>query len=74
MMLAKLIGWPISTQVPSVRKIDSTTGASVKATSRTSRSTTNSKQADQHEREHPRLDERAGDGATPPPASRPAGR
>ena len=43
MMLAKLIGCPISTQLPSVRKPDSTTGASVKATSFASRSTTNSR-------------------------------
>ena len=42
-MLAKLIDWPISTQVPSVRNPESTTGASVKATSRRLRSTANSK-------------------------------
>ncbi len=33
MMLAKLIGWLITTQVARVRKPDSTTGARVKATS-----------------------------------------
>ena len=39
MIFAKFIDCPINTQVPSVRKPESTTGASVKATSRALRST-----------------------------------
>ena len=72
MMLAKLIGWPISTQVPSVRKPDSTTGASVKATSRTLRSTSQQQQADRDERQHARLDEGAARRCARPPGSRSA--
>ena len=41
-MLAKLSGWPMITQVSSVRKPDSTTGASVSPTWRRLRSTANS--------------------------------